>query len=199
MSYSQKLYNKVREYLHTSTDNRLHGDNAAIGAVATHWRFTISQAPENHYDEVYPGVYMGDNTVVKNKEQLRNLGITHMLNCSQGNGSRETDTDARFYRDAGIKFLGIKAVDQPTYNMMSHFKTTTEFIDKALKTGGKVFVHCFKGVSRSATIVLAFLMLYRETTLWEAVKQVRAHRKIHPNDGFIRQLCILQNDLDDPD
>ena len=60
---------------------------------------------------------------------------------------------------------------------------------------GKIYVHCFKGVSRSATIVIAYLMLKCKMDLLEAVKALRATRKIHPNDGFIRQLCILNHDL----
>ena len=68
-----------------------------------------------------------------------------------------------------------------------------------LRVSGKVFVHCFKGVSRSATIVLAYLMVRNNLDLMEAVRVLRAKRKIHPNDGFIRQLCILQQDLDDTD
>ena len=60
---------------------------------------------------------------------------------------------------------------------------------------GKVFVHCYKGVSRSATIVIAYLMLKCNIDLEDAVKMIRAKRKIHPNDGFIRQLCILSRQL----
>ena len=68
---------------------------------------------------------------------MRELGISHIVNCSQGTGSRETNTDARFYRDVGIKYHGMKALDLPTYNMMPHFKAASDFIEKALKKDGK--------------------------------------------------------------
>ncbi|WAR11398.1 DUS3-like protein [Mya arenaria] len=186
MTYSQKLYHRVREYLITSTDDRLHGDNSSSGAAPTFWMFTLPQAPSNSYDEVYPGIFMGDMQLVRDKAHLKELGITHMVNCSQGKGPRETDTDARFYRDAGIKFHGMKAVDSPTFNMMPFFKAAVDFIDKALKSDG---------VSRSATIVIAYLMLKCNMNILEAVRAVRPKRKIHPNDGFIRQLCFLNRDL----
>ncbi|XP_045193965.1 dual specificity protein phosphatase 3-like [Mercenaria mercenaria] len=195
MSYNQMLYSKVREYIITSTDARLHGSNSSIGAAPTFWMFTLPQAPENSYDEVYPGIYMGDSKFVLDKEHLKKLGITHLVNCSQGKSSREINTDSGFYRDAGIKFLGIKALDTTTFNMMPYFLPAAEFINKALKGGGKVFIHCFKGVSRSATIFIAYLMLKCNINLLEAAKIVRARRKVHPNDGFIRQLCILNRDL----
>ena len=75
-----------------------------------------------------------------NKAALLELGISHLVNCSQGSGSKETNTDARFYRSENIKYLGIKALDIPTYNMMAHFKDASEFIDKALKKGGNCFL-----------------------------------------------------------
>ena len=59
------------------------------------------------------------------------------MNCSQGTGARETNTDGRFYRDVGIKYHGMKALDIPTYNMIPHFKDASNFIEKALKKEGK--------------------------------------------------------------
>lgn len=196
MNYSPTLYAKIRTYLLTSTDSRLHDyENKSSGAVPNFWMCTFSQAPENHYDEVYPGIFMGDYTLVQDKRALRELGISHIVNCSQGTGSGETNTDARFYRDVGIKYHGMKALDLPTYNMMPHFKAASDFIEKALKKDGRIFIHCYKGVSRSATIVIAYLMMKCNTDLEDAVKMIRAKRKIHPNDGFIRQLCILSRQL----
>ena len=56
-------------------------------------------------------------------------------------------------------------------------------------------MHCQSGVSRSATIVLAFLMTKRSMDLTEAVKTVRRKRKINPNDGFLKQLCDLNDSV----
>ena len=60
---------------------------------------------------------------------------------------------------------------------------------------GKVMVHCKVGASRSATIVLAFLMIKRYMTVQEAVRMVRAKREIAPNEGFLQQLCDLNDKL----
>ena len=56
-------------------------------------------------------------------------------------------------------------------------------------------MHCFQGMSRSATVVLAFLMLHRDMSLLDAIKHVRKRRAIHPNAGFMRQLVELNNQL----
>jgi protein-tyrosine phosphatase len=63
---------------------------------------------------------------------------------------------------------------------------------------GKVFVHCHQGRSRSASIVLSYLMLYQGMTVQEAMKTVRLKREVSPNDGFIKRLCELNWDLHKP-
>lgn len=56
-------------------------------------------------------------------------------------------------------------------------------------------VHCKVGASRSATIVIAFLMIKRHMTVQEAVRMVRSKREIAPNEGFLQQLCNLNDKL----
>ena len=51
------------------------------------------------------------------------------------------------------------------------------------------------GMSRSSTCVLAYLMLKKDTTALDALQEVRRHREIRPNDGFLRQLADLDNKL----
>ena len=60
---------------------------------------------------------------------------------------------------------------------------------------GKVMVNCKQGASRSATIVLAFLMIKHHLTVQDAVRTVRAKREIAPNPGFLQQLCDLNEKL----
>lgn len=55
----------------------------------------------------------------------------------------------------------------------------------------KVLVHCAMGRSRSATLVLAYLMIYKNMTVVDAIEQVSRHRCILPNRGFLKQLREL--------
>lgn len=55
----------------------------------------------------------------------------------------------------------------------------------------KVLVHCVMGRSRSATLVLAYLMMKHSLSVVDAVEHVRQRRCILPNHGFLKQLRAL--------
>uniref|UniRef100_A0A8B9FHQ4 Dual specificity protein phosphatase n=1 Tax=Amazona collaria TaxID=241587 RepID=A0A8B9FHQ4_9PSIT len=59
----------------------------------------------------------------------------------------------------------------------------------------KILVHCAVGVSRSASLVLAYLMINHHLPLVEAIKTVKEHRWISPNRGFLKHLRNLDVQL----
>lgn len=62
-----------------------------------------------------------------------------------------------------------------------------------IKCGGRVLVHSVRGVSRSATVGLAYLMIVRELTLKQAYIYLAAKRsKVEPNYGFWRDLITVE-------
>lgn len=62
--------------------------------------------------------------------------------------------------------------------------------------GGAILVHCYAGVSRSASCVIAFLMQECGLTFLEAMTFVRKKRPIvFPNFGFQRQLMDFEKAL----
>ncbi|XP_036750093.1 dual specificity protein phosphatase 26 isoform X6 [Manis pentadactyla] len=130
--------------------------------------------------------------IANNRRELRRLGITHVLNASHSRWRGPPDA----YEALGIRYLGVEAHDSPAFDMSTHFQVAADFIHRALRQpGGRILVHCAVGVSRSATLVLAYLMLYHHLTLVEAIKKVKDHRGIIPNRGFLRQLLALDRRL----
>lgn len=73
----------------------------------------------------------------------------------------------------------------PQQNLMTTFGSAIEFIIQARKMGGTVLVHCYAGISRSATIVIAYLMSEKQMSLPDAFKLVKSKRIVaFPNPGF---------------
>ncbi|WAR01128.1 DUS3-like protein [Mya arenaria] len=127
---------------------------------------------------------------------LTHIGVTHVLNAAEGaDDNYHVTADKEIYRPAGIKYKGVEASDDTEFDLSKHFNNCADYIADALEGGGKVMVFCKVGSSRSAAIVLAFLMLKRHYTAPEAVKRVRSRREICPNDGFLQQLCDLNETL----
>lgn len=146
-------------------------------------------------DEVYPGIYIGDEVTAKNKKYLQMLGITHLLNCAEGKRFGFVNTCRSYYGDTSIKYLGLPIADVLSADISKYFYTAAEFIDDAVSGGGKAFVHCIMGVSRSSTCVLAYLMIKKGMLATDAIRIVRKNRGIQPNQGFLQQLAQLDNQL----
>ena len=80
--------------------------------------------------------------------------------------------------------------------MRQHFERTYAFIHSCITRRGAVLVHCAEGVSRSVTVVVAFLMRYRGWCLERAARWVGSRRCIAgPNRGFLEQLMVYDSDL----
>ncbi|XP_070707533.1 dual specificity phosphatase 29-like isoform X2 [Pempheris klunzingeri] len=130
----------------------------------------------------------------KDKRTLQAHHITHVLNAADGKFS--VNTGPSFYRDTKITYHGVEAFDMPSFNLSPFFYSAANFIKSALSSPtGKVFVHCAMGISRSSTLVLAYLMIYENMTLVDAIKGVSANRNISPNAGFLEQLRELDQQL----
>ncbi|KAM5240287.1 dual specificity protein phosphatase 13A isoform 6-T9 [Hipposideros larvatus] len=148
----------------------------------------------SHIDEVWPNLFLGDAYAARDKSKLMQLGITHVVNVAAG--KFQVDTGDKFYRGMPLEYYGIEADDNPFFDLSVYFLPVARYIRTALSVPqGRVLVHCAMGVSRSATVVLAFLMIYEHMTLEEAIQTVQAHRAICPNSGFLRQLQVLDNRL----
>jgi len=81
----------------------------------------------------------------------------------------------------------VNVLDAPFVNLKHHFQGCIGFIKEAITSGGSVLVHCYAGVSRSATIVIAYLMQEMAMTFNDAFQHVKRQRWfICPNDGFRR-------------
>ncbi|OTF73696.1 Slingshot dual specificity phosphatase-like protein, partial [Euroglyphus maynei] len=93
-------------------------------------------------------------------------------------------------------YYNIRVEDDEATDMLRHLNDTYYYIRKAKDEGVKVLVHCKKGISRSASVVVAYIMKEKCYDLDEALRYVRTHRStIRPNPAFLQQLIIYQGML----
>lgn len=90
----------------------------------------------------------------RNKSYLRRIGITHVVNTAEGNRFGMVNTDAHFYRDSGIRYLGFPLLDLPSSNIREYFHAAADFIDDGIKSGGKHSANFYKLVLRHAIAVV---------------------------------------------
>ncbi|XP_047673482.1 dual specificity phosphatase 29-like isoform X2 [Tachysurus fulvidraco] len=148
-----------------------------------------SRRPSGPFNEVWPNIVISDAHTATDLPLLKALRVTHVVNAAHG--PTHIDTGSAFYSDSHIQYHGVQAPDSRDFNLSVFFHTTADFIHTALTQDCKVLVHCARGVSRSATLVLAYLMIYERLTVAEAIEAVRRNRNILPNVGFLEQLRDL--------
>ncbi|XP_012671291.1 dual specificity protein phosphatase 26 [Clupea harengus] len=186
----------TRNYLWTSDTRRsikpeIDYSSPGLAVMEIERLLFTGRVINSHADEVWPRLYIGDYDSAENRSELTVRGFSHIVNCAHS--TRRGGPD--FYKGMNITYMGIEAHDSPAYDMSVNFNKAANFIHKALNGRGKVLVHCHVGVSRSATVVLAYLMLKHNMTLVDAITTVKEGRGIIPNRGFLRQLIDLQIQL----
>lgn len=96
------------------------------------------------------------------------------------------------YQTQGITVLNVRNVsDDGIDSLRGTMREAVQFIEAARLSGGKVLVHCRVGVSRSSTIVLAYVMAHLDLGLVESYLLVRSRRLnivIQPHLLFLWEL-----------
>lgn len=151
---------------------------------------------ENEMDEICPSLWLGS---LVHPKDLRNLGFTHVVSVISDRELYPSDT--LDYTSLCVKRIVID--DHSDSPIADYFPECSEFIRNALLSGGKIYVHCQMGRSRSPTIVIAYLMRYglslekeEQMSYRNAYEYVRSKRwNICPNLGFVISLRNYESKL----
>jgi protein-tyrosine phosphatase len=123
----------------------------------------------------------------ENKPMLDLLEITHVI-------SLHISCEIHV-RHNGLTYLDVILDDDEEESLDEVIPRCVEFIRDAT---GPVLVHCFAGMSRSASICMAYLILEQKKTFEQAFDVVKSRRPcIYPNNGFLRQLAMLARENED--
>ncbi|OMJ70395.1 hypothetical protein SteCoe_31642 [Stentor coeruleus] len=138
-----------------------------------------------HIHEIEPGLYLGDMIAGRNEQLLREKDIKYVLGI--------LDDFFCMPKYDGITYFRIEMADSFQSNIENHLPAVLRFIDQARKEGFNVLVHCAAGISRSASFVIAYIMVKNNMRYEDARDFVRSKRGcIMPNLEFRRQLVNLK-------
>jgi len=154
-----------------------------------------------HCDEIVKGLYLG--SVRAFQEELSTLTKHYDVHCVVRCLPADTDTTvkeleaARLHAEKYAVTLSLVPIyDNHQTNIFPHFLRQVEVIDNVLARGQSVLVHCQMGISRSASIVIAYLMWKKKVSLEEALTFAQERRSVvAPNVSFAKALTMWEEHL----
>ncbi|KAL1539301.1 protein-tyrosine-phosphatase MKP1-like [Salvia divinorum] len=133
-------------------------------------------------------IYLGSDVIAKNREILRQRGITHVLNCV-GFVCPEYFRNELMYKTLWLQ-------DSPSEDITSILYDVFDYFEDIREQGGRVLVHCCHGVSRSTSLVIPYLMWKEGHSFDDAFQHVKTARGVtNPNMGFACQLLQCQKNV----
>lgn len=131
---------------------------------------------------VAPNIYIGCLESAKNVDLLKTLNITHILTVEDK--LLEEDVHKHFT----YKFK--RLLDLPSSNILDILEECIEFIDSGVNNSTGVLIHCLVGISRSAAIVIGYLMNREKRPLEETLELVRKNRYVRLDYIYLTQIVL---------
>jgi len=138
--------------------------------------------------KILPFLYLGCEEDALSEDVLRTCRVKYILNASH------TAVDSPYCKTG--HYLKIPIKDNSSENIVAWFQTAFDFIDKVKESDDHILIHCVGGVSRSATIAIAYVMKHFSLSLDNAYRYVKDKRPtISPNLNFMGQLLQYEQQL----
>jgi len=169
----------------------LHTLTGGFSVFFAQYPFLCSTGQKKALGGAYPSeiehgfLYLGSHENATNRQQLKDLGISHIVNMA-------AEIENAYPDD--FTYLSCRLDDLSSDSLTTHLENVLKFIDDAKETKtGKVLVHCAMGISRSSALVIAYLMKAQGMSFDEAKEFVKSQRScIRPNPGFSKQLLDFE-------
>ncbi|KAH8807891.1 protein-tyrosine phosphatase-like protein [Xylogone sp. PMI_703] len=134
-----------------------------------------------------PSIYVGPLSAASDAAFVNSNSITHALSIGATPSAQIP----------GVTYHRLALVDSVTASISKVTDEAVKIIDSVVATESeKILIHCSAAVSRSPTIVTAYLMIRQKMLLKEALGRVIIARPtVSPNPNFLRQLKDLEEKL----
>ena len=134
-------------------------------------------------NQIDDNLWLGNCIAAMNIQELQKRGITKILTVMDGEVVEDSN------KEDGYIHKVIKIRDTESENIIKYFGECLNFINGF----ENVLVHCAAGASRSATIVIAYIMWVKRWDAERAHQFVQSKRLVAwPNSGFKQQLKMFE-------
>jgi protein-tyrosine phosphatase len=138
----------------------------------------------DNMSQIFNNLWITCGGTAREFDFLRENEITHILNCAE-------EESINYPKD--ITAIHILMTDDDDDSGMSQIIEGAQILGAWMNAGVNTIVHCKAGISRSVTVVLAWMIMYKEYTFNDAYKFVQDKRNfINPNDYYRKLLRIIE-------
>ena len=129
-----------------------------------------------HY--ILDNIYLGDVLAAENETYLKSFNISVVINCAYEHISDYED----------LKAYELNLTDHFPQQLFPTFEFAYNII-KYYNKNNKIYVHCMSGMSRSASLVIFYIMKEKKWDYDRSFEYVQKIRScINPNSYFVEQL-----------
>jgi protein-tyrosine phosphatase len=141
-------------------------------------------------DEIIPNLYMGSYPTLKKLINMNTMDkkITHVINVAQE--LKYSIKILTYFNENNITWSKFPMKDIDEYDIYTEMEEILNLITKIYETpNSKIYIHCHMGISRSASVVIAFVSKHLEISISDAHKLVKEKRPlINPRQSFLNKL-----------
>ncbi len=159
---------------------------------------------DNDISEIIPHLYISNWFASNNENIIKNYNIDLVISIETRNKPQNI---LNYYDRNRVQHIYYYLEDTPNANINKFFDHSSNIIDDYIKNNRNVLVHCYAGISRSATIIMNYLLkdyyifndIYDspEFSLRHILNFCRGRRRIiNPNVGFMQQLLLKTYEYD---
>ena len=132
----------------------------------------------NPIDHIIDNIYLGDFRTADNIDILKEHNITHIINCAFNLPNKYPEQ---------ITYKRLELRDETDQPIIEKLEEAYQFIKE--NKDKNIFVQCVFGKSRSASVVIFYIMKEKKLNFNEAKNFVKNIRQIvEPNSGFENEL-----------
>ena len=140
------------------------------------------------FSYIAPKLWVGVNPLeAADLEKLKSRGIDAILSLQSAEDVNDPGWEKSAAQSAGMAFQNIPVIDFDTADLKEQLPRCVKMLDEMIRGGRTVYVHCTAGVSRSPTVVAAYLHWRQDWPLQKAIECLKDARDCYPHETAIRE------------